>query len=253
MTQLWQVTKTFFIRDIKSRYASSMLGLIWIILFPLSLIAITTFVFSFIFGQENSQYPYLLHVIIGYIHWLYFSQTLNKIVAVLQQNAGLIKNHNFPLLSLPLGEFLSRSLDYVVGLVILLIASLILQQNLSLSSLAIFSLVLIMQIMLQFGLGLIFATLNVFVRDVQYLVGLLLQIWFYATPVIYTVEMLPENISRWLWLNPLTTIFSAYRDIFFNSELNLSSLKGVFVLSVLILVLGLLVFNKYKHKFAELI
>ncbi len=204
-------------------------------------------------GQDHLQYPYLLHVIIGYIHWLYFSQTITKSISSLPQNAGLIKNHNFPLLALPLSKFLSRSLDYLVGLIILAVAFFALGQNISVFSLASFVLILGLQVMLQFGLALISSTLNIFVRDVQFLVGLLLQIWFYATPVIYSVEMLPEKIRVWLSLNPLTIIFTAYRQVLFNLALDTRPLLAVFLLSVITLSLGLILFNKYQHKAAELL
>jgi ABC-type polysaccharide/polyol phosphate export permease len=252
--KLWQAALVFLKRDLKVRYASSVLGPAWIVLYPLALIGITTFVFSFVFSQELELKIYALHVMIGFIHWLFFSQSILKIVYAFPGNSGLIKNHQFPLLALPISALFSRAVDYLVGLLMLIVAMLVFNYSFSVSLLLSFSLVLLVQMALQFGLGLFFATLNILIRDIQHLVEILLQIWFYATPVIYTLAMLPASVGNLLQINPLTTIFSSYRQLIFTSSGSLpTDLWPVIILSLLVFSGGLWFFDRNKHQFAELL
>ena len=113
--RFWQATLVFLRRDLQTRYASSVLGPLWIVLYPLALVVITVAVFSFVFGGPAESPTYALHVIIGFVHWLFFSQSILKIVYVFPNNESLIKNHQFPLLSLPASALFSRLVDYLVG------------------------------------------------------------------------------------------------------------------------------------------
>lgn len=250
----WQASWVFLRRDLQVRYASSILGPLWIVLYPLALVAITVVVFSFVFGDQAESPTYALHVIIGFVHWLFFSQSILKIVYIFPGNVNLIKNHRFPLLALPVSALLSRFVDYLVGLAILGLAMAILGHSFSLGSLLFFALLLVVQIFFQFGLGLLFATLNLLVRDIQHLVEILLQVWFYATPVIYTLAMLPSSIAELLVINPLTTLFSTYRQLVLGGTAVVSpNLSWVIVSSLLVFVGGLWFFQKNKHQFAELL
>lgn len=253
INNLFDTSLNFFKRDIKVRYANSFLGAVWIILQPLIFTLIISAVFSLIFRGEVGNAPYFLYVMIGFVNWLFFSQSISLSAKSLVINRELISNAKFPRESIVISTIASKLIDYLVNIALFFVLFFVMNQDLVNGYIIFLPILLITQISLQLGLGLIASSINVYYRDVQNAVDLLLQVLFYLTPIIYPLNIIPENLAAIIKLNPLTIIISLYRDILFNQTVVIKELVSVFFLSVLILLIGVIIFRKLEIKFADVI
>jgi len=251
LQRLVDVSLVFIKRDLKERYASSILGPLWIILYPLLLMGVVTAIFSVVFSNQVLGTPYSLFALTGFVHWIYFSQSVSRLTRSFLAQRDLIANTNFPLLAIPISVLLSRLIDYLVGLFLLIVLLLIFHQ-LSFVKLLLAIPLILFQTLLQLGLGLIFASLNMVWRDIQYLVEVGIQILFYVTPIIYVLEMVPVRLHKFMLINPLVLFFTNYQNIFLKNEINWQYFALAGVISWLFLLIGVMVFKKCRYLIPEL-
>lgn len=251
--QLIETTASFIRRDLKVRYAGSVLGPLWIILYPLALTLISTLIFSFVFRGEVGDTPYFLFVMLGFVSWIYFSRTISHSTPSLVYNRALIVNTKFPKESIIISTTISKLIDYLLGFIIFFILFGFMQQEVKIISLLFLPLVILLQTLFQLGISFITAALNVYFRDVQNIVDIVLQIAFYGTPILYPLNILPSHIQTIIRLNPLTQIIMLYREIFFEHRINTTRLTITFFVSVIVFFTGIIVFKRLEGKFAELI
>ena len=152
---------------------------------------------------------------------------------------------------MPLAVVISNTIQYFFSAVIIFIALLVSGVGISWSALFLPIIVLI-QAIFTFGIILILSAINVYVRDVQYIMNPVMMIWMYATPILYSISMVPERFLGLYHLNPMVGIMEAYQAILYNKTLpDLSSLGTIFLVSLVVLFIGYLVFNKLQRRFAE--
>lgn len=204
-------------REFQLKYRNSLLGVIWTILNPLCMIFIYTVIFSQVMkarlpGVENT-FAYSIYLCSGIITWFFFSETLSRSISVFVDNAGLIKKLNFPRICLPIIVILGSVLNFAImfGLFTLFLCFTGNFPGWVYLSVVV---VLVVQIMFAMGLGMFLGILNVFFRDVGQFFTLFLQIWFWLTPIVYSVTILPVWVQSIIKLNPMFSIINAYHDIF---------------------------------------
>lgn len=239
----------FAFRDLKTRYAGSFLGAIWIILYPLLMAAITSIVFALAFKKTVENVPFFLYTLAGFSAWVFFVQTINSSTRSLVQNRDIIVNNNIPTELILGGVVLSRCVDLCITTVFLIISSTALGV-LSFNPLFFLKSMLIL-LLITCTLSFITAASNVYFRDVQALVDIILNIIFYATPIIYPLSAIPV---RYLWvfnLNPLTSIFSGFRASILPFSFNFSSLNLILVISFLSLLIVFTVYKRLEKNFAQ--
>lgn len=251
--QLWETTHQLFLRDLKTRYAGSLLGPLWIIVHPLALTLIASAVFSLIFPIEVAGIPYVLYVLLGFCSWVLLSQTLLVATRSLSFNRELILNATFPFESIIVSIVASRLIDYLASLLLFGVLMLIFVGAPPVGAFLLFLGAVCCQLLFQTGLSLFTAAANVYFRDVQYLVEIGLQLWFYATPILYAPDMLPANLRGMVRFNPLAQILTLERDALFSHALPLEALGGTLLISLTTFVIGLLLFRKAAVKFAEIL
>lgn len=251
--QLIETTVSFIRRDLKVRYAGSVLGPLWIILYPLALTLISTLIFSFVFRGEVGNTPYFLFVMLGFISWIYFSRTISHSTSSLVYNRALIVNAKFPKESIIISTAISKLIDYSLGFIIFFILFSFMQQEIKMVSLLFLPLIILLQTLFQLGISFITSALNVYFRDVQNIVDIVLQIAFYGTPILYPLSILPPHIQAIIRLNPLTQIIMLYREILFEHRVNISRFSTTFLVAVAVFIAGIIVFKRLEGKFAELI
>lgn len=242
----------FFKRELKVRYAGSLLGQLWLVLYPLVFTLVTATIFSLIFKNSTGSVPYFLYVLVGTMVWVYFSQGLSAATRALVKNREIVANVKFYWSSIVVSEVLVKGFDFVVNLIIFSVMFLWQGQRISIYW---FGLILLMVIQTVFltGLGLITATLNVYFRDIQSLVEICLQVLYFMTPVIYPVSIVPERF-RWLVnINPMTALLNAYRGLVFGGQVNFGEIVWLGLTGVGTLMVGIMVFKKSRYKFPELI
>lgn len=204
-------------REYQLRYRGTMLGIAWTILQPLAMILIYTVIFSQVMKAKlpgiGGSYSYSIYLCAGIITWGLFAEIIQRSQSVFLDNANLLKKLSFPRLTLPLIVVATALLNFSI-IFALFLAFLMFTGNLpGLSILAMIPL-LIVQVLLAVGLGITLGVLNVFFRDAGQLSGLLLQFWFWATPVVYPASILPEWLKPWMNLNPMYHLMQGYQGIF---------------------------------------
>ena len=236
-------------REFQSKYRNSVLGALWTVLNPLAMIVVYTVIFSQIMKAKlpgaDSYYAYSIYLCAGIIAWGLFAEIVGRSQSVFIDNANLLKKLSFPRICLPIITLLNSYVNFTV-VSTLFLGFLIVSE--SFPGLVIFSVVpvLIIQSALAVGLGMILGVLNVFFRDVGQFFSIFLQFWFWFTPVIYPIAILPKELSEHLLLwNPMAPIIAAYQSIFVaHQQPSWNTLVIPSILSILVCILGLKLFRK---------
>ena len=247
--QYRELLKTNVQKEIRGKYKGSFLGVLWSFLNPLLMVLVYALVFPYIMRTNVDNY--LVYLITGVIPWNFFTTCITTGCNCVWINGGIIKKVYFPREILPISVVVAGLINFLISCVIILLFVLFGGIGFSIQLLWL-PLIAIIQSALSLGLLFILSAINVYVRDIEYLVGFLLNLLFYATPILYTADMFPESIRWVLYLNPMTTIIESYRNIFYYQQSPaLTSLMIVFAVSFIILIIGYLIFKKLERGFAE--
>jgi lipopolysaccharide transport system permease protein len=204
------------LREFQSKYRNSLLGALWTILNPLAMIIVYTVIFSQLMQarlpEVGSSFGYSIYLCAGILTWGLFSEITNRCLQIFIDNATLIKKLSFPRMCLPLIVIGSATLNFLIIFGLFTLFLLMTGNFPGWSYLGMIP-VLIVQILFAAGLGLSLGILNVFFRDVGQFFTVFIQFWFWLTPIIYPITILPENIRALIYLNPMTHLIGAYQNI----------------------------------------
>lgn len=245
---LWQLV----LREVRSRYKQSILGYAWVILNPLVQLLVYSFVFSVIFRFPTGNIPYSVFLFIGLLPWIYLQSSLSTATLSLVDSSDLLKKVYFPREVLIYSVIISKSIDFLFACLILIIF--LIYYRISPAPTAIFILpIFLIQVILMTGIGLILSTSNLFYRDIQYLVNLLLMLWMYLTPVVYSLSLVPERFIFIYKLNPMVGIIEGYRSAIFNYSFDTGTILWSLLASLVIFLGGYLIFKRSERIFADIV
>jgi len=259
ITQVRQLLKTrdliwaWTIRTLRGRYQQSALGWLWAIVQPVATVAIFAVVFTRIVPVETGGVPYIIFSYAAVVPWTLLATSITDMAISMVQNMNLVGKIYFPREALPVAALLARIADFGISFVLLIILIVLFRIPVLPIGLLCLPLILMIQLALIFGLGLGAAALNVFYRDVDPLLKLVTQVWFYASPILYPVSFVPE---KWQWVyffNPMSGIIAAYRDVLVYNRLPGDYLLPAGVVSFLIFVIGYSYFKRVEFQFADII
>lgn len=249
---LWmQLTRNLAVRDVETRYKHSLLGLYWAIINPLIMAAIFSFIFQVIFNQSSGSLPYVVFLLTGLTFWNFFANGVSSATNSIAGSAGLLAKIYFPRVVLPTASVLARLIDFGFSLLVLMVFILIYHVKVYVSTLLIVP-VLAIELMFTLGVAYLVASLNVLYRDMNQLVGLLLFVWMYLSPVMYAVSSSHGFVQAILLLNPMGGLLQAERDLLFVGHITdapylwLATAWSVFAFTA-----GLAVFKQIEPLFAE--
>ena len=243
----------FIWREFMIRYRQSMLGVLWAVLQPLSMMLLFTFIFSVVLKYKVSNYPHVLFFYSGLLPWTFFSSSINFSISSLVNHRGLITKIYFPKEIIPISGIAVSFIDFCIAFFIYLILMAAYGMHFSLNFLWFFPLLFIL-VIFTVSLGLIFAALNVYYRDVKLFSGFLLQLWFFATPVFYSIDKVSFKWKLILFLNPLTFIVENMRRVTLeNRSIVLWQLGFVLVVIFIFYLLSRTIFLKIERKMADVI
>lgn len=236
-------------REFQARYKTSMLGATWLILQPLSMILVYTLVFSQVMKArlpgEGGAYAYSIYLCVGIITWGLFAEIVGRGQNIFIESAGLIKKLNFPRICLPIIVTLSAILNFVIIFAIFIIFLMISGNFHLYSIIEIFPLIII-EVAFAVGLGISLGVINVFFRDVGQFVGVLLQFWFWFTPIVYVMSTLPLWAQGILKYNPMATLVDNYQKIIIHqAKVNWIDVFPVGIAALLLCLLGVFLFKKH--------
>ncbi|WP_017302676.1 ABC transporter permease [Spirulina subsalsa] len=248
-------------RDLEARYKGSIIGNLWPLLNQLSQLLIYTYVFSVVLQVRLSlkelpanNISYGLWLFAGLIPWITFISGITLAATSVIRQPNLVKKVVFPLTLLPLVPILSSFLESTFGLIILILFVGVSTQTLP-PTLLLLPLIWLPQLLFTIGLGYLTAGLTVFLRDIPQTLGVILNLWFYATPIVYPASAIPEQLGRVvLWLNPLAVFAEIYRDLILLGEVRHWGEWGVTTLiAVVVFIGGYWVYRRLQPAFADVL
>lgn len=246
---LWR----WILREIGVRYKQSLLGAAWALLQPLAMMIMFTLVFSFLARVPTDGMPYPLFSYTALLPWTFFQTSVSFGVPSLVNNLNLVTKIYFPREILPLGAVGASFFDFLVASTIFLFMFLFYRVPLS-WTVAWLPLLLALQVLLTFGVTLLGSAIIVLYRDVRFIVPLGLQLWLYATPVIYPVSLVPERLRPYYMLNPMAGIIDSYRRVILYGQPPVWGHLGLSAAVALALfVIGYVVFKRLEVSFADII
>lgn len=247
---LWQIVS----REVKARYKQSILGYFWVILNPLAQMLVLTFAFSVILKiptRASENIPYSIFLFSALLPWTLFSNSLVSAANALVGSANLITKIYFPRTILVIATILAKIIDFLFAATILVAFMVFYRVPININILWIIPVFIIQQIFTT-GISLFVSAANLLYRDIQYLLTLLISLWFYITPIVYPVDIVPENLRFVYQLNPMSVIINAYRQaILAGDHPSYSSMTIALVVSFATLLLGLLYFKEKEKIFAD--
>jgi len=236
---LWLLTS----RDLKVRYSTSFLGYLWSVLDPLVMAGIYWFVFTQVFERTVGASPYIVFLIAGLLPWMWFTGAIGDSTRAFIRDAKLVRSTRIPRSIWVNRIVLSKGIEFLLSLPVLAVFAIAFGAELTWGVLW-FPLAVVLQATVIVGLGLIIAPLVVFFRDLERAVKLILRFLFYASPIIYAIDDLPDGLEVWAAFNPLAGIISLYRAAFFPELLDLRAVGIAVIMSLVFLGVGALVFRR---------
>lgn len=251
---IFELTK----RDYKNRYMGSVLGFFWSIAQPIIMMSIMWGVFTFGLktGKIGQGVPFIVYFFVGYIAWIFFSDAVSLSTTVINEYSFLVKKVEFRLGILPIVKILSSLITHLFLIVFVAIVLIINGFHPTIYWLQIFY-CFFCSLILSLGLGWIASAMNVFWKDIGYIVSVVLQFGFWLSPIFWDCAILPEKIEPFIKINPVFYIVESYRSsliynelIFFSGQID--TLR-FWIITLLVLLTGIIVFKRLRPHFADVI
>jgi lipopolysaccharide transport system permease protein len=255
LRDLWAYRELLFFlawRDLKVRYKQTALGVAWVIMQPLMFTLIFTLFLGMLARVPTEGVPYPLLFYVGLLPWTFFSSALSSSGLSLVSNAHLITKVYFPRLIVPTAAVAARLVDFAIAFVILV--GLMIYYRVALTWNALMLPVLILLVtFLTLALGILTSALNVKYRDVSVVLPVLLQLWFYVSPVIYPLSLVPTRWRAVYSLNPLVGIVDGFRSAILGRPFNWTALAITATMTVLLLAYAVHLFRRVEKSFADVV
>jgi len=257
VTNLWNfrgLALNFLQREIKSRYVGSVSGLLWVLLHPIALLAIYSVVFQMIFRvqlPELGEFGFVAFVAVGMWPFLALQEGIQRGATVIQANGGLIKKVAFPNELLVYSSVTATYVIHSIGFFAAICTLVAMGNPLQLINLPAVLVLLSIQLLFTLGLASFFAALQVFIKDVEQFLQPFLMVWFYATPILYPIQLVPEDLQFYMRLNPMLYFVERIRELLMHGGGFVPTDAGLLFFSVLLFMLGRWFFNRLAPSFED--
>jgi len=263
LIELWryrELIANLTVRDLKARYKNSVLGIGWSLFNPLLMMLVFTLVYTVMLGQSN-RHDYPAFILSGLLPWNFFSASIMGSTFSIVGNAHLIKKVYFPREVLPISILFSNLVNFLIALPVYMVLALLLGGQLT-GWVLLLPVVIVVHLIFTLGVAFILSAINVFYRDVQQIMDVIVLAWFFLTPVIWDVSLLPVSktvlgidlpIQRLTYiLNPMASIIAAYRDLlYYGRPIGADFFLRTAVTAAIGLLIGFAVFHRLSRRFAE--
>ncbi len=237
-------------RDLRGRYKGSVLGFMWTFINPLLQLCVYTVVFSIIMRMGIEKYYMFLFVTL--IPWMFFNTCLCGGTRIIFSQEDMVKKIYFPREVLPIAFVTSNFINMLLSFIVIFAVAIISGIGISLRAIVHLPVIMLIEYILALGIAMIGAAVTVYIRDLEQIFNIIGMVWMYMTPILYSVDMVPENLRGLYNLNPMTPIIVAYRDILYYKEApQMETLVNASIWGIIVLVVGCLCFSKLKRRFAE--
>lgn len=237
-------------RDIRGKYKASVLGFLWTFLNPLLQLFIYTMVFSVILraGIED----FYIYLFIGLVPWNFFAASVSGGAFCVVGQENLIKKIYFPRLVLPISYVTSAFVNMLLTFIVIFVVLILSGRGFNIVALLFLPVIWLVEYLLALGMCMVTSALTVYFRDLEYLLNIVMMGWMYLTPIMYTTEMVPEELRYLFLLNPMTAIIEAYHEIlYFKMIPQMETLTNAMIWGIGLLIIGSLIFEMMQRKFVE--
>lgn len=246
-----QLIRELVIRELKARYRGSILGFLWSFLNPLLLLIVYVVAFKVIMRSDKEYYAVFLFT--GLLPWIWFSSSILEGANSILNGGSYVTKALFPPEILPVTVALANLVHFLLSLPILIMFVLVYKLHLS-YMIIYFPVIVIIQLVFLLGLVFILSTITVFFRDMQHIIGNVLTFWFFLSPIIYEVDMIPKEYRSYFVINPMTYIMQTYQNIFTeHNSIQWTPILIIAVISIILFFTGYAIFSHYKDEFPEVV
>ena len=244
-----ELLKTSVKKEVRSKYKNSFLGVVWSFLNPLLQIVVYAIIFSLIL--KNKQENYAIFLCCGIIPWTFFSSAINKSAFTIIENGNIIKKVYFPREIIPISVVVAEAINFLISTIIIL--GFVIIGGIGITKyLLLYPIILSAQYLVILSISFVVSSVCVYFRDLQHFIGIILQLLFYATPIIYSQDNIPSEYQWILKINPMTYIINAYRDIFYYQKaFEILPLIILLFIGIVTSYVGYKIFYKLQKGFAE--
>jgi lipopolysaccharide transport system permease protein len=258
LRDLWEYRELLYFltwRDLKVRYKQTLLGIVWVVLQPLMMTLIFTVFLGLLVRVPSDGVPYPLFVYAGLLPWTFFSSAVTSGGSSLVSNAHLVTKVYFPRLVVPMSSVAGRVVDFAIAFVII-IGLMAYYRTAPTWGILMLPPLVVLGTLLALGCAMLFSALNVKYRDIGILLPVVIQLWMYASPVLYPSRLVFERLGRWGWLyslNPVVGILDGFRASLFGGRFNPFGLGVSVVVTLALLVYSAFAFRRVEQSFADVI
>jgi len=237
-------------KDIRGKYKASFLGVLWSFINPLLQVLVYAIVFPYIMRVQTPNY--LVFLICGIIPWTWFVNSVSIGATCITNNGNLIKKVYFPREILPISTVTSGVVNFMISCLIILLFTIIGGVGIS-WHLVFLPIIMLLQFVFSLSLAFLTSALNVYIRDVEYMVAFILNLAFYVTPILYSSDMFKDSEFAWIFKwNPMAYLVESYRNIFYAHEIpGLKSMGILTIVGIVLLIVSYSIFKKLEKRFAE--
>lgn len=253
--ELWHYRELLFFfiwRDIKIRYKQTGLGCLWAIIQPLLMMLIFTLFFGGLAKVPSEGFPYPVFCYAALLPWTLFAEGLTRSTSSLVTNANIMTKVYFPRFIMPLSGILSPLVDFFIAFIIFILL-MIYYHLLPTTSVILLPVFVFLAVLSSLSVGIWLSALNVKYRDFQYTVPFLVQIWLFASPVVYPASMIPEPYRLLYGLNPMVGVIEGFRWVLLGTNPPSTLIAVSFGVMVILLVSGLFYFRRMEQYFADVV
>ncbi len=240
-------------RHIRARYEQSLLGWFWAVAQPAAQVAIFTIIFTRVIPIDTGHIPYVLFSYVAIAPWTFLAAALTDMTSSITDNMTLVSKIHFRREVLPVSAMFARLIDFAVATAVIVVLLAVYRFPVDPGRLLLLPVVLLIQISLVAGIGMACAAANTFLRDVRPLLVLVLQIWFYASPILYPVTQVPQSVRGLYALNPVAGVIEGYRAVWLSADVPFHYIWSAAIVACVCLVGGWLAFRRAEALFADVI
>lgn len=239
-------------RELRGRYKGSVLGFLWTLVNPLFQLIIYTIVFSYIMRAGKDDY--YLFLFVALVPWIFFSSSVQVGAGCIWSQKGMINKIYFPREVLPIATVIGQLINMLLSLLVVLAVLIIAHKKLSVYAMLTLPIVIGIEFIVTVGLTFWVSAISVFFQDLIQILGIIMMLWQFLTPVMYEVQDIPEHMRKYFEINPMTPIIIAYRNILYYGKMpDVESMMNALLLGIVLLISGWIMFGKLEKKFSEIL
>lgn len=254
--ELWRYRELLYFlvwRDVKVRYKQTVFGILWAIVQPVMTMVVMVIFLGYLGGMsQNVKGSFSVFLFAALLPWQFFANSVNQSGQSLVSSANLISKIYFPRLFIPMAPIGSGLVDFSISFCVMLI--LLLSHGVAITpAIVLLPLFLLGTMIAAMGMGTLLAALVIAYRDFRYVIGFLVQLWMFASPVVYPLQLIPEKYQLWYALNPMVGMIAGFRFALLGEPFPWACFAISAAVSLVLLVVGILYFRRVERRFADII